>query len=1415
MKKFMLIIIVLLGTALFSETITFDINDYTFSPDSLTVSYKEKVYKFSNIFYRSFPVVFEEINPEEGYADAITIDSYDSVLIDPDLGIDYFDGDTSVFGTKFPKIPVTVGARGIKRHGGFSILETNPFFISNDSLFFINSVNYSIVNVKESSEYLTKTAEYSKLDLVIITTEEFVQSFEVYKDFKVRQGFITEIKTIEEIYSEYPGESEPVKIRNYIRDKYLQNDLEYVILGGGYSIIPVGKAVPAGLESDLMSTDAFYSHLDGKTDGNGNGLHFEYGDGPDNYSDVYSGRFPGNNVSEIEAIISKTIKYYSADRNFRSGFNTSSLLLGFNVFSEGDGRSMCEDSRDEFPITFQTDTIYENISPDFSRNGILGKFNLGYNFIYSQSHGDYHTIRQVNNNFKIWSDDILSSSAVSGLYLIGACKPGSYSNDSFSRKAMISPEGGCVNYIGSDSDEFIAHTKKFISYIFKGLNGGLSYGKSLADARIIFGDINTTLGSTEATKKYLAYAYNLQGDPSNKPFLSEPMTINISSISSFKKGKYTVNGTFSTTPNDTVFVTLSSGTEILAKTKATGSNFSLSYDDILSDSVTFSYYSQECFLRTYRYPTVTSNDLEIEISGVDPSDDNGSGIVEHGEYFGIGLNLNVKANPDFIDSLRAKITSVSHSGVSVISDSVNFKLPKTGVSTAFDLFEMYFHSNDSIVSDSVAVVDIEIQKLTGAVMYAEKLFIPVSVPRLELESYKLSGSTFSPRLINPAKGRIDEAVISLYESKNPVSVLNINGYSDIYDSLEFQVDTAKTYTMSFQINGDKTYHSDLISFAVPGAGELRLYGDHSIGKINLEWECSYPDVKGYNIYTSSDESFTLPQKRNFELINSKLFSFENTGYVPVYARIAPVDQNGYEFIFSDPVFIEPFGLYGTGTFKVADFECYNPVFIEGKLITATKNSAAGGINSDGSLISGTGVIHQPEAGGFYGVSDMQGYAVGDVTGNGNDNMVNYLYKMGDSTLVKVIDMETGLISAQKNVYGFVMENAPVLADHDGDGALEILMSVFNGNIGGLPKGAYVYMLKHVDGNLEIAPGYPLFSSSNSYYVHSPSVVDMNDDGVRELIFDNGTKILVYNFETGIKITEYTLPRTVQTSLSFCDYDSDGIKELFALTESDSVNGKLFGLTFDGSILSEVPVISGGINVGMKTAVLNDLTPPVNFADVDNDGSTEIIVVTALKLYIFNDQFGNYPNFPVTLDPRITKNNSSPPSLADLDGDGYLDILFTDANYRVWCYSGYSGGLLPGFPLKIMDMKRNELNSMAVADMDSDGTLEFAVGVNDGVIVVYDYPYMSSDRSIFDNYRGDLRNSGIFNLLTAPQNVSVTSFGTDITITWDAVNSASSYKIYSSDEPYSNFVYEGETSVTSYTIYSVSEPRKFYYVKAVK
>ena len=68
----------------------------------------------------------------------------------------------------------------------------------------------------------------------------------------------------------------------------------------------------------------------------------------------------------------------------------------------------------------------------------------------------------------------------------------------------------------------------------------------------------------------------------------------------------------------------------------------------------------------------------------------------------------------------------------------------------------------------------------------------------------------------------------------------------------------------------------------------------------------------------------------------------------------------------------------------------------------------------------------------------------------------------------------------------------------------------------------------------------------------------------------------------------------------------------------------------------------------------------------------------------------------------------------------------------------------------------------------------------------------------------------------PENVMITVVNNIVTISWSAVIGATSYKVYSSNDPYDSFTEDtsGNFNGTSWSA-SLSSDKKFYYVTAVK
>jgi len=118
-------------------------------------------------------------------------------------------------------------------------------------------------------------------------------------------------------------------------------------------------------------------------------------------------------------------------------------------------------------------------------------------------------------------------------------------------------------------------------------------------------------------------------------------------------------------------------------------------------------------------------------------------------------------------------------------------------------------------------------------------------------------------------------------------------------------------------------------------------------------------------------------------------------------------------------------------------------------------------------------------------------------------------------------------------------------------------------------------------------------------------------------------------------------------------------------------------------------------------------------DLESDGSTEIVVPRADKLYAFNPDASikwKLEGFP----GRIWAS----PIVADFVGDGELEVVFASREQVVMVDA--DGNTLPGFPVSWED----ELRSIAAGDVDDDGQLDIVVAStrsdgNEDVVNVFD------------------------------------------------------------------------------------------------
>jgi hypothetical protein len=109
------------------------------------------------------------------------------------------------------------------------------------------------------------------------------------------------------------------------------------------------------------------------------------------------------------------------------------------------------------------------------------------------------------------------------------------------------------------------------------------------------------------------------------------------------------------------------------------------------------------------------------------------------------------------------------------------------------------------------------------------------------------------------------------------------------------------------------------------------------------------------------------------------------------------------------------------------------------------------------------------------------------------------------------------------------------------------------------------------------------------------------------------------------------------------------------------------------------------------------------------------------------------------------------------------------------------------------------------DQDTQGSGGNFSVISDGVMGTVFYYDMSINSTSYASVTGSI---------DSPENVII-AFGTGtINLSWDSVSGANSYKVFSSDSPYTGFVLDASGAFTDNSwLAPVSQTKKFYYVQA--
>ncbi len=348
--------------------------------------------------------------------------------------------------------------------------------------------------------------------------------------------------------------------------------------------------------------------------------------------------------------------------------------------------------------------------------------------------------------------------------------------------------------------------------------------------------------------------------------------------------------------------------------------------------------------------------------------------------------------------------------------------------------------------------------------------------------------------------------------------------------------------------------------------------------------------------------------------------------------------------------------------------------------------------------------------------------------------------------------------------------SPYSADIDGDGKAEIIavnksgdIFAWNGEDGSTviandDSSVYIDMY----GN-RVSKKIAVFAQISKEVSMSPLAADFDNDGKKDVAVisddgelyvwgavdndNNGRADLLFRVSTNtVPTSEMTAFRTDDNKLGivfgnakgdiiFVDIFS-GMMKTFSVSNSDiktvcyvkdgSVEGNIVAVSSSGDIIRLM--ITDG-TTGESIYPISNPFPPGS-GDLNRDGTQEVVIADSIgSILILNVEyigaiFSPQLGYTIKEDfPFI-----SPPSLGDIDGDGYLEILIRSEK----CLHAYNYNATPvnNFPVEVEweEINPGERCQTLVGDINGDNKPEIITGTGSGIIMAF-----TPDGGIIDGF----------------------------------------------------------------------------------